>query len=158
MILRSRSFHPLTVLLWGLAVGLLVGLWIDYSFVDAEREYMLYYYLPMAIPFVAFLFDRLERLAAPSLTQWVVDAGVLAWSLTRAFIPIPFASGHALFLTYALLTTRGWVPRLTAALVMLQVIYLKFAWRDVSLIGGIVLGCLAALLYRCKLIHAKQSS
>ena len=63
---------------------------------------------------------------------------------------VPYVSGHALFLTYCALTSRSRVARLTAAAVMLQVIYLKYVvWHDwVSSTGGIVLGVAAAFIRR----------
>lgn len=62
---------------------------------------------------------------------------------------MPIVSGHSLFLTYVMLTTRSWVARLTAVLVLIEVIYLKaFVWRDPTLIGGIVVGIFAALIER----------
>jgi len=54
--------------------------------------------------------------------------------------PIPFFSGHALFLSYALLTMRSKLAKVTALVVLLEVAYLKiFVWQDATLLGGIAL-------------------
>jgi len=59
---------------------------------------------------------------------------------------VPYVSGHTLFLTYALLSTRTRVAQITAAVVMIQVIYLKYiVWGDwITSTIGIALGLLAA--------------
>jgi hypothetical protein len=61
---------------------------------------------------------------------------------------VPYVSGHTLFLTYCLLSTRSRVPRVAAAIVLLQVIYLKyFVWHDwITSTSGIVLGAGAAFV------------
>jgi hypothetical protein len=61
---------------------------------------------------------------------------------------VPLISGHALFLTYSLLSARSRVAQITAFAVLLQVIYLKlFVWHDlITPSGGILLGSGAALL------------
>jgi hypothetical protein len=113
------------------------------------RWLLLYYYVPIGIPFVAFLFDRAEGYARASRTSWAIDLVVLIFALTRAFVQLPLISGHALFLTYCLLTSRSKVARIAAVLVLLQVAYLKlFVTHDTALFGGVIVGCLAALVYR----------
>jgi hypothetical protein len=79
-----------------------------------------------------------------------VDVLVVATSILRARGYVPLVSGHALFLTYAMLRRGSLVTRLAAALVMLEVIYLKFfVWHDfVTPAGGIALAVLAALIVR----------
>jgi hypothetical protein len=66
-------------------------------------------------------------------------------SFLRAILPIPFISGHALFLTYALLTTQTRLARWTAIIILIQVAAIKiFVWHDPTLLGGITVGILAA--------------
>ena len=66
--------------------------------------------------------------------QWLIDLVVIALSLIRALVPLPLVSGHALFLSYALLTVPSVVVRTSAALVLLEVIYLKiFIWQATTL-------------------------
>jgi hypothetical protein len=143
------KFLSVIVLVVSLIAAAIFALFI-YSFFEGElRWFLLYYFTPIGIPFVAFLLDRAEGYALASKTSRAIDLVVLIPALTRAFIPLPLVSGHALFLTYCLLTTRSSVARITAVIVLLQVAYLKlFVTHDTALFGGLVVGCLAALLYR----------
>jgi hypothetical protein len=125
--------------------ALLINLLFDGDF----RWFLLYYFVPVGIPFVAFLLDRAEQYTRASIASWALDFVVLIPALARAFVRIPFISGHALFLSYCLLTSRSIVARVTAALVLLQVVYIKiFITHDTALFGGILAGCIAALIYR----------
>ncbi|HKQ53751.1 MAG TPA: hypothetical protein VJT74_15350 [Pyrinomonadaceae bacterium] len=78
------------------------------------------------------------------------DALITGTAIWRALGHVPYVSGHSLFLTYSVLTARSRVLRLTAAVVLLQVIYLKYVvWHDwVSSTGGIILGAAAAFIRR----------
>jgi hypothetical protein len=146
---RQFTFHPLTVLVISMMAAAIFALLVSLLFEGDLRWFLLYYFTPIGIPFVAFLFDRAEQYALTSTAAWGVDVVVLIPALTRAFIPIPFISGHALFLTYCLFTSKSKVARISAVLVLLQVIYLKiFVTHDQALFGGVVLGCLAAFYYR----------
>jgi hypothetical protein len=104
------------------------------------------YVVPIVVPFLAFLFDRTERFRQSTFIQYLADIVVVGMAMGRVLGNIPFVSGHTLFLTYALLTSHSLVVRITAALVMLQTIYLKyFVWHDfVTSTNGIVLGAFAA--------------
>lgn len=141
-------FHPATVLGVALLAALAAAALVKAVF-DGELEwFLLYYFVPIGVPFVAFLFDRAERRAGLTRAQWLVDGPLVALALTRAVFPVPFISGHALFLAYALLTTRSWVGRLTAAVILLQVAYIKIAlWHDPTVFGGALLGAAAAWVY-----------
>jgi hypothetical protein len=146
---REFIFHPITVLVVSLLAAAIFALFIILSFDGDLRWFLLYYFTPIGIPFVAFLFDRAEQYSLASRAAWAIDLVVLLPALTRAFIPIPLISGHALFLTYCLLTSRSKVARLTAIIVLLQVAYLKlFVTHDTALFGGVIAGCLASLVYR----------
>ena len=140
-----ESFSPLFVLGISIFIALMFAGLVMLRY-EGEREFfLLYYFVPIGIPFVAYLLDRTERSREIHPLVWLIDLLVVGFSLARAFYPVPIISGHALFLTYAILTTRSWPARMTAALVMLEVLYLKiFAWHDPTLIGGIGFGFLAA--------------
>ena len=145
---RQFIFHPITVLVVSLLAAAIFALFIILSFDGDFRWFLLYYFTPIGIPFVAFLFDRAEQYALASRVSWAIDLVMLLLALTRAFIRIPLISGHALFLTYCLLTSRSKVARLTAIIVLLQVAYLKiFVTHDTALFGGVITGCLASLVY-----------
>jgi len=146
---RAFIFHPVTVLVVSILAAAIFALFIILLFEGDLRWFLLYYFVPVGIPFVAFLLDRAEGYASVSQGSLAVDLVVLIPAPTRAFVRLPLLSGHALFLVYSLLTTRSKVARLSAALVLLQVAYLKiFVTHDTALIGGIIAGSLAALIYR----------
>lgn len=146
---RLMVFHPLTVLGTALLAGLLFALFVINRFEGNARSYYLFYFLPIGFPFVAFLFDRVQHLYDYGLLRWTTDLVIVSLALMRAVIAIPFISGHALFLSFALLTTRSWLTRILALLVLGQVTYLKvFVWFDPTLWGGLGLGCLAAVCFR----------
>lgn len=142
-------FHPMTVLTTAVFATAVFALLVYIIFDGDRRLYVLYYSAPIGIPFVCFVFDRAERYKTTPTALWVVDVAVLLPALTRALVPIPLISGHALFLSFALLTSRSKVARLTASLIMLQVAFMKiFLWHDVTIVGGVLLGGFAALIYR----------
>ena len=153
----SSLFRPLVVLAIALVAALLFAIAVASLFQGEPRRYLLFYFVPVAVPFVACVFDRAERRGALHTRHWAIDVPVLGLALTRIVVAVPFVSGHALFLTYALLTTRAWVARGTAFLVLLQVAYLKIAvWHDAGLFGGIALGVVAALCFGIEAMRAKS--
>jgi len=141
--------RPLFVLAVSLGAALLFAALVAVTFHGEMQFFLLTYYVPIGVPFVAFLFDRADRWLETTWLQRIVDLCVLILALARAVAPVPLISGHTLFLVYALLSSRSWVVRVTAALVLLEVIYLKvFVWRDPTLIGGAAAACLAAWVFR----------
>jgi hypothetical protein len=145
---REFIFHPITVLGISIVAAAIFALFVILLFDGDLRWFLLYYFTPIGIPFVAFLFDRAEQYELTAIAAWIVDLAVLIPALTRAFVRLPLVSGHTLFLVYSLLTSRSKVARITAILVLLQVAYLKiFVTHDTALFGGIIAGCLAALIY-----------
>ena len=147
---RQFIFRPTTILAVSILAAAIFAGFVSLLFEGDFRWFLLYYFTPIGIPFVAYLFDRAEHYAMTSMAAWTIDLLVLIPALTRALVRIPFISGHALFLTYCLLTSQSKVARITAALVLLQVAYLKiFVTRDTALIGGIIVGVLGAVFY-CK--------
>jgi hypothetical protein len=106
--------------------------------------------VPIAVPFVAFGLDRLENFNQTTLAQRILDAFILALAILRNFVEIPLVSGHALFLTYALFSARTNLARITAAIVLLIVVIMKwYNWHDFyTPTGGFLLGAVAAVLYR----------
>ena len=107
-----------------------------------------FYVVPIIIPFVAFLFDRAEHLRETSIGRIVVDAIVIGLAVGRVVAHVPLISGHTIFLAYAIFSSRSRLVIVSASLVMLQAIYLKyFVWHDaVSSTSGIILGLVAAYL------------
>ncbi len=146
---QARFFAPPFVLSVSVVAALVLAALVAILFSGDSRVFLLYYYVPITVPFVAFLFDRVENWNSLSQVQVRIDLPILALALTRAFILVPLISGHALFLSYAWLTTRSTVARLTALLVLVEVAYIKiFVWHDVTLLGGLALGTGAAVWFR----------
>lgn len=141
-------FHPLIVLSLSLMGAALYALYATLRFPGGSLRGQYSYVTPIVVPFVAFLFDRAARHRQANAFQLIADVLVVGTAMWRVIGHVPYVSGHALFLTYALLSTRSRVAQATAALVMLQVIYLKyFVWGDwITSTSGIALGALMFLV------------
>ncbi len=148
--------HPLVALFasLGAMLALVAFVIIDNGLgVNPERHaWFLYYMVPIAAPLVAFLLDRAARLRELRWMQWAIDLPVIILGLIRAVYPLPGVSGHALFLTYAILTTHSRVAQVLSVIVLAEVIYLKLiAWHDPTLFGGVLIAILVALLFHLSL-------
>lgn len=146
----SRSYTPVFILACSLAGVLLYAIYATLRFSGDKLANQYFYVAPVVAPFVAFLFDRAERLRLLTPARLAVDALVLLTAMWRVFGDVPYVSGHALFLTFAVLSSRRRVARAAAAAVLLEVTYLKlFVWHDwVTMTVGVVLGAVAALISR----------
>ncbi|CAG0978458.1 hypothetical protein ARNL5_02269 [Anaerolineae bacterium] len=114
------------------AAALLVAARFIFTSLNA---YFFYYTLPIAIPFAAFLIERLADRRGVSAA--LVDASVVALALSRVLYPVPFVSGHVLFAAYAFATARSRAVRWSAALVLAEVMVLKLAlWGDFGTPAG----------------------
>lgn len=115
---------------------------------DLSNHFM--YVLPIIVPCVAFIFDRAKHFSNATLVELILDSAVVITSFMRMMGVVPLVSGHALFLAYAIARPGSKLTKITAALVMLQVIFLKFfVWHDwVSPLTGIALGLLSAFIVR----------
>ena len=147
--LPDLLFHPFVAPATSLLATLLFALLIILRFDGEKQHYLLYYFAPLVIPFVAYIFDRLKNWDTMHNAQRLIDIFVLVVSLMRMFIAVPFISGHALLLTFIVLSTQSLLARVTAALVLLEVFYIKiFLWNDSTFFGGALLGLLMAILFR----------
>lgn len=147
---RSLLFRPFAVLISSLAGALVYAVWATWRQSGAGLTNQYVYVVPIIVPFIAFLFDRSRVIREVSLITLVLDALVVGTAMMRVIGNVPFVSGHALFLTYAMLRPGSSVTRITAALVMLEVVYLKvLVWHDlITPLTGITLGLVAALVTR----------
>jgi hypothetical protein len=147
---RSLIFRPVSVLIFSLAGALFYALWATRRFSGSGLISQYVYVVPIVIPFVAFLFDRAREFREASRITFVIDALVVGAAMMRVIGNVPFVSGHALFLVYAVLRPGSLVTRITAGLVMLEVIYLKFfVWHDfITPLTGAALATIAALITR----------
>jgi len=150
MRLSKLIFHPLFVLACaGLGILSYAG-WMRWRFPGGDLSHHFSYVLPIIVPFVAFVFDRAKQLPHAGLIELAVDSAVVITALMRALGDVPLISGHALFLIYAIARPGTRLTKITSAIVMIQVIYLKiFVWHDrISPVTGITLGLLAAFIVR----------
>lgn len=147
---RLATFHPAAVITCSILGACLYALYAALRFPGDRLPNQYLYVVPIVVPFIAFIFDRAERFSESTHTRVIIDALVVGTAMWRVIGNVPYVSGHALFLTYALLSSRSRVAQVSAGLVMLEVIYLKyFVWHDwVTPTVGIILGAVAALTVR----------
>ena len=118
-------------------------------FAGDRRVYLFAYHAPIAAAFVVYVFDRAERRRSIGLWQWGIEAAVVGVSLLRAVSSFPPVSGHALFLSYVLTSTPPGLLWWVAAVVFVEVAYVKLVvLGDPTLIGGVIVGLLAGILAR----------
>ncbi len=141
---------PVSVLICSLAGALLYALWATWRFSGGALTGQYVYVVPIVVPFVAFLFDRGREIREARPIAFVMDALVVGTAMMRVIGNVPFVSGHALFLIYAVLRPGSLVTRIIAGLVMLEVIYLKFfVWHDlITPLTGAALATFAAFITR----------
>ena len=150
MLLRFPRFRPLFVLLISLAGAGLYALWITWRFSGGDLSGQYIYVVPIVVPFVAFVLDRIEQFSETTVVGLAIDALVVGTAMMRVIGNVPYVSGHMLFLVYAILRPGSLVTRISATVVMLEVIYLKFfVWHDlVTPLTGTTLALIAALIVR----------
>jgi hypothetical protein len=145
---QNFIFQPGLILSFSLIAASLYALFATFKFSGDKLVNQYYYVTPIIIPFVVFLFERLKNFRQALIIQKLIDAIVIVIAMWRVIGDVPYISGHALFLTYAILKGYSLLGRISATIVMIEVIYLKiFIWNDwLSLIGGILLGTIAFLM------------
>jgi hypothetical protein len=149
---RKQIFRPRIVLLCSLAGAGLVGLWllrqpsVRASVFDPSGTFQ--YFVPLMVPMIAFMFERVEHVREANFFQHGLDFLVFGLAVGRVVGDVPFISGHTLLLSYALVCSRSRIVRISAILVLVQTLYLKyFLWHDfVTSNVGIILGSALALL------------
>jgi hypothetical protein len=148
MSFRSVVFHPAFVLVASIASAVAYAAFVRWRIPDGSLFHHYLYVVPIVVPFTAFVFDRAKEARAAGLAVLMIDALVVATSILRARGFVPFVSGHALFLTYAIIRPGSLVTRITAAMVMLEVIYLKiFLWHDlITPVGGVLVALIAFMI------------
>lgn len=110
-------------------------------FAGERRWYLIAYHAPIVAVFISYFFDRIKHRAEIRPWQWGIEAVIVALALIRAVFSIPYISGHALFLSYVLVTTPLRLVWWFAILVFAEVIYIKVAvLNDPTLIGGVIGG------------------
>jgi len=165
--LRKQMFRPRIVLLCSFAGAALVGLWLlRHSWV---RETVLdpggtfQYFVPLMVPMIAFMLERVERAREANFFQHGFDFLVFSLAVGRVVGDVPYISGHTLLLSYALVCSRSRIVRISALLVLAQTLYLKyFVWHDfvtsnIGLVAGCALGLLVSLLPKPKRSERESS-
>jgi len=140
------------VLLFSLAGAALVGLYLlRFPFVRAtvfDPAATFQYVVPLTVPLIAFMFERVEHVREANFFQHGVDFLVFGLAVGRVVGDVPYVSGHTLILSYILLQSKSRVVRICAIVVLVQTLFLKyFMWHDfVTSNVGIALGSILAAL------------
>jgi hypothetical protein len=148
-IMRKRWLtHPSSTLIASILFASLVGAFFRLAWRSPTSS--LVYNVPIAAPFAAFFLDR--WLSRPrGVRGTLLDGAVIGLALLRVFAPpLPWASGHAIFTSYAAFSASRWPLRLLASVVLLQVVCMKLfvtgGWP--SMASGLLAGTLAGLARR----------
>ena len=140
------------VLLFSLAGAALVGLYLlRFPFVRAtvfDPAATFQYVVPLTVPLIAFMLERVEHVREANFFQHGVDFLVFGLAVGRVVGDVPYVSGHTLILSYILLQSKSRVVRICAIVVLVQTLFLKyFMWHDfVTSNVGIALGSILAAL------------
>lgn len=145
-------FQPRMVLLLSVAGAALVGLYLLRSpsvratVFDPSATFQ--YFVPLMVPLIAFMFERVEHVREANFVQHGVDYLVFVLAVGRVVGDVPYISGHTLLLSYMLLQSKSRLVRISSILVLAQTLFLKyFVWRDfVTSNVGMALGCALAFL------------
>ena len=102
------------------------------------------YFVPLMVPLIAFMLERVEHVREANFFQHGVDYLVFGLAVGRVVGNVPYISGHTLLLSYALLQSRSKLVRISSILVLAQTLFLKyFVWGDfvTSNVGIALAGC-----------------
>ena len=149
-------FQTSTVVAFSVTGAALVGLWLVVRYPNVRSSVFdpsgtFLYFVPLMVPMIAFMFERVERVREANFFQHGIDCLVFGLSVGRVAGNVPYISGHALLLSYAIVCTRSNFVRVTSILVLAQTLFLKYyVWGDfvtsnVGLALGVVLAGLVLL-------------
>jgi hypothetical protein len=113
------------------------------------RRFVVFYIAPMVLVFPLWARVRLARIEVEPAGRVALDAAVTLLAEVRTLTgALPF-SGHMLFLTYSLLTTRPLWYRVVAILLIAETTWFKLGmWSDLrSWSLGLACGLAAAAVY-----------
>ncbi len=149
---QQAIFQPGFVLLCSLTGAALVGLYLLRSehvratVLDPAGTFQ--YFVPLMVPFFAFMIERVERVREASFFQHGVDLLVVGLAAGRVLGGnVLYISGHTLLLSYMLVSSRSTIVRIASILVLAQTLFLKYyMWGDfVTSNVGLVVGFTLAL-------------
>ncbi len=152
---HSQRSRPLNAVLLSFAGAALVGLWLVVSYQNVRTNIFdpggtFLYFVPLMVPMIAFMFERVEHVREANFFQHGVDCLVFGLSVGRVAGDVPYISGHTLLLSYTLICTRSNFVRVTAVIVLVQTLVLKYyVWGDFvsSNVGLLLGGVLAGLVF-----------
>jgi hypothetical protein len=157
------SFQPSIVLLCSLAGAALVGVYLlRYQHVRAtvlDPGGTFQYFVPLMVPLFAFMIERVAHVREATFFQHGVDFLVFGLAVGRVTGgEVLYISGHTLLLSYILVSSRSKVVRISAILVLVQTLFLKYyVWGDfVTSNVGLLLGCLLAWVVHRRTVISRQ--
>jgi hypothetical protein len=110
------------------------------------RRFVVFYIAPMVVAFPLWARVRLDGIERRPRARIVLDAAVVVLAVARTVTGLLPFSGHMLFLTYSLLTTRERLYQAIAVLLLVETTWFKLGlWSDLrSWSIGLVAGLAAA--------------
>lgn len=153
--ISQRVFQPHLVLLGSLMGAALVGLYLlrhDHvraGVLDPGGTFL--YFVPLMVPFFAFVIERIQHVRQGSFFQHGVDLLVVGIAVGRVMGQnVLYISGHTVLLSYMLLSSKSRIVRVASILVLVQTLFLKYyVWGDfVTSNVGLVVGCTLALIVK----------
>ncbi|MGH9846338.1 MAG: hypothetical protein ACREEM_47170 [Blastocatellia bacterium] len=143
-----RSAETLSVLAALLCLVCLIY-WLAHPSLPKSRKINALYNWPLFSVCFFWLFCRLREPGALKPPRMILDGVVVILAASRMvgeFLP---SSGHALLMSYSLLTVVNRFYRVAAAAMLLLTIAMKLTWGDGrTWVYGIALGGLLGLIYR----------
>jgi hypothetical protein len=114
-----------------------------------RQKFSALYNFPLYSVGFLWLFYRLQENKSFLPLMLLVDILVVLIAASRFFGPLVPASGHALFLSYSLLTASSKFYKITSAILLVLTIALKLSWGDHhSWVFGIIFGLFCGILYQ----------
>jgi hypothetical protein len=152
---QHNLLQPLFVLLCSLTGAALVGLYLlRHEYVRAtvlDPAGTFQYFVPLMVPFFAFVVERVKEVRKGNLFQHGVDLLVVVLAAGRVMgSNVLYISGHTLLLSYMLVSSRSRIVRIGSILVLIQTLVLKYyVWGDfVTSNVGLVVGCTLAVIVK----------
>lgn len=137
------------------SIGCLIALCVSLlnPSIKAATRFSLLYNLPLFSAFFFWLRCRMRETAGFSALGIILDVFAVCVAGSRFYRAVLPPSGHALFLSYSLLTVRNRFYRAFAVILLIATAALKLSWGDYgSLVYGIAGGLLCGFAY-CKLTN-----
>jgi len=143
---RRFAEHALRLASFFCLVALCVAL-LNPSLKPGEK-FSLLYSAPLYGAFFWWLYCRLREGVKFSAATTLIDLTAVGLAASRLFGTLIPSSGHALFLTYSLITVNSRLYRIAAAVMLAATVAVKLYWGDYRSWGyGILAGALLGAGY-----------